>query len=289
MGLIEEKRDFMFLHGTLFDNKFDIDISIQQKGLEVEKHYHDYIEIVCQLSGHSIHFINEKKITLNKNQILIINMNQSHRNLPTNYDTFNIILPKQYLDTLLMESSYEETVLHLKQFLIEHNSVITYDLTAESIHQINNIWEFHTHCNETNMYHFKIKLELIQFLIGLDYLFEFTTEPIKEELDIITYINENLQSACLNEFAKSLNYSPSTISQQISDKYHESFMDLLHFARLQRAATLLLTTEYKISYIMNEIGYNNKTFFYSIFKQKYNMTPNQYRIKYKNKLSKPFD
>lgn len=281
MGLVEEKRDFMFLHGTLFDNKFDIDISVQLRGLQVEKHYHDYIEIVCQVNGQSMHFVDGKEIVLQKNQILIINMNQSHMNLPTQNDTFNIILPKQYLDTLVMESSYEQTVLHLKKFIIEHKKVIAYNLQEHSIDQINKVWNLHKNCATETMYHFKIKLELVQFLIGLDYLFNLESEEKNEGFDIIRYINENLQTACLNEFAKTLNYAPSTISQQISDRYQQSFMDLLHSARLKRAAQLLLTTGYKISYIMHEIGYNNKTFFYSIFKQKYKMTPNQYRIKYK--------
>lgn len=282
---LEGKRDFMFLHGTLFDNKFDIDVSVQEKGEETDTHYHDYIEIVCQLSGNSTHFVDEKEIILEKNQILIINLDQSHRNLPSNYEIINIILPKQYLDTLIMESSYDDTVLYLRKFLVGHKIIATYELNSESAEKIKKIWDLHANSETARMYHFKIKLELIQFLIGLNYLFEIVEEVEGNDLDIVSYINNNLQTACLNDFAKSLNYSASTVSQQISDKYHQSFIDLLHLARLNKAAQLLLTSDYKISYVMREIGYNNKTFFYSIFKQKYNMTPNQYRIKYKKRES----
>ena len=56
-----------------------------------------------------------------------------------------------------------------------------------------------------------------------------------------------------------------------------SFHYILNDLRMQRAAALLEGTTYSIEHIMEEIGVYDATSFYRHFRQRYNMTPQQYR------------
>ena len=47
--------------------------------------------------------------------------------------------------------------------------------------------------------------------------------------------------------------------------------------RLKAAANLLKTTSLPIVEIMQEVGYENITYFYKIFKEKFKITPSIYR------------
>lgn len=62
-------------------------------------------------------------------------------------------------------------------------------------------------------------------------------------------------------------------------------MSLLEYGQtifLKEAEQLLTKTERKISEIIKELGFSNRTYFYRIFKERYGITPNEYRDKYWN-------
>jgi len=52
---------------------------------------------------------------------------------------------------------------------------------------------------------------------------------------------------------------------------------LIQEERLKAAANLLKTTSLPIVEIMQEVGYENITYFYKIFKEKFKITPSIYR------------
>ena len=47
--------------------------------------------------------------------------------------------------------------------------------------------------------------------------------------------------------------------------------------RLNHAEKLLISTNKSIAEIAENVGYHNKGFFYRIFKEKYGVTPKEYR------------
>ncbi|HRM89934.1 MAG TPA: helix-turn-helix transcriptional regulator, partial [Thomasclavelia ramosa] len=56
-----------------------------------------------------------------------------------------------------------------------------------------------------------------------------------------------------------------------------TFKQLIQEERLKAAANLLKTTSLPIVEIMQEVGYENITYFYKIFKEKFKITPSIYR------------
>ncbi len=281
--MLDERKQFIYQHKSLFDSKFDVDVCMQEKGIFIDDHYHDYIEIVCQLDGNSIHFVNGKEVTLRTNEILIINTSQSHRNMPTMANIVNIVIPLEFLDTLILESCYDNSVIELKEFMINQRDVKAYQLNEQCHKALTSIFELYLERSKVCMYHFKLKLEIVNLLVNLDDVYNLFDNEAEQVQDVITYINENLKTACLNEYSKQLNYSASTVSHNIKVMYNQTFIEILQDKRLKRATELLLGTNFKISYIMREVGYNNKTYFYYLFKEKFQLTPNEYRKFYKNK------
>ena len=63
------------------------------------------------------------------------------------------------------------------------------------------------------------------------------------------------------------------------EAYCESFADYLTGVRLQKAVELLECSKKSVSEILNEIGWENKNYFYTTFKQRYGMTTSEYRNK----------
>lgn len=279
--IIKDKKRTI-LHESIFNSKFEIGINYQDKGVVIDNHYHDYIELVCQINGESLHYIDNKPLKLEANHILLINKSQMHKNEACTDDVLNIVIPEEFLNTMLVESSYDRTIILFKSFISNHKKIDTYSLNSESVsilQSLSNLYQNHDH---EVMYHFRIKLYVIQFLISLNYLYANHIEFDDTTIDLITYINNNLSNASLNEYARLINYSPSSASQKIKYEYNTSFIDILQTARLKHATTKLLSSNCNIESIMEEVGYSNKTYFYNIFKGQYGLTPNQYRKKFKD-------
>jgi YesN/AraC family two-component response regulator len=57
-----------------------------------------------------------------------------------------------------------------------------------------------------------------------------------------------------------------------------TFKELLQEKKLGKAIELIRSTEYSIGEIMEFIGYENPTYFYKIFKERFGMTAREYKL-----------
>lgn len=94
---------------------------------------------------------------------------------------------------------------------------------------------------------------------------------------IIDYAMSHYKNITLNNLAKKYNYSYSYLSALIKEHYGRSFNEILQDYKLDKAADMLKNTDKKISEIIENIGYSDKSYFYKVFKNKFNVTPNEYR------------
>jgi YesN/AraC family two-component response regulator len=58
-----------------------------------------------------------------------------------------------------------------------------------------------------------------------------------------------------------------------------TFKELVQEKRLSRAIELLKVKDISVLEVMEMVGYENPTYFYKIFKEKYGVTPMEYRKK----------
>ncbi|MFV0396267.1 MAG: helix-turn-helix domain-containing protein [Coprobacillaceae bacterium] len=100
---------------------------------------------------------------------------------------------------------------------------------------------------------------------------------------IIKYILENYKDAKMNELSGLLHLPDYKICKLIKKTMNTTFTKLVQKVRLERAGLLLETTNLNINTIMQEVGYENISYFYKIFKDQYTITPQEYRKSNKNK------
>ena len=63
----------------------------------------------------------------------------------------------------------------------------------------------------------------------------------------------------------------------------ENFSDYLMKIRMDKAKMLLVTTQYSVTEIAQQVGISNSSFFTKVFMKMINMTPNQYRKEMHNR------
>lgn len=91
--------------------------------------------------------------------------------------------------------------------------------------------------------------------------------------EIHTYINQSYSTATLTEIASVLNQHDYVLSRAIKQMTNQTFKELLQEKRLSVACELMAKTDLPITMIVNQVGYDNVSYFYRIFSKRYGMTP----------------
>lgn len=95
---------------------------------------------------------------------------------------------------------------------------------------------------------------------------------------IESYINNNIYTKLtLTNVAKNVFLSPKQVSRIIEKEYGCSFSSLITEKRLAIATVMLKNSDMKIAEIANQIFCGSETYFYSLFKAKYGISPLKYR------------
>lgn len=97
--------------------------------------------------------------------------------------------------------------------------------------------------------------------------------------DIDIYISHHYSETIhLSDLADELHLCTRQITRIIRKEYDCSLSELVARRRLSTACMLLKHTELSVNAVAANVGYgDHETYFYSLFKKKYGMTPTQYR------------
>ena len=110
----------------------------------------------------------------------------------------------------------------------------------------------------------------------------FTDKKVKSKANNIgnieVFINRNInKKITLKDVSKSIFLSEKQISRIIEREYGCTFSELLAEKRLAIAEVLLKTTDMKISDIASQTFHGTESYFYTVFKNKYGVSPLKYR------------
>lgn len=259
------------------------------------KHKHNYIELMYVYSGKMTQIIDNQVITINKGDLLLLNQNVEHSVEYTDEEDiiFNFIIKPDFLEffSQMMNEKNDLSVFILEALYSYQNKGEYLIFKTQEIDSVQKYIELIIE----NMYTIKVNREVeLKLLVGLllvelmNYpeLIETHTLNSRDKVlmsSILKYIVTFYQEGSLKELAEKLNVPDYKIAKFLKRETGKTFKELIQRERLKVAENLLLCTNMTVEDITFEIGYQNSTHFYSLFKQCYGLTPNEYRISKKAK------
>jgi AraC-like DNA-binding protein/quercetin dioxygenase-like cupin family protein len=237
-------------------------------------HFHGYeIEIQFIVEGDGFYFIKNRKYNLERKKVLIIHKGEIHYYIQGKKEIEKV--------TIMLKSSVFDKfknlflpILNCKKnsshevFLSDRDFLISQILLEEIIEKKGKYIE------ET------IKFNLLKFfLIILQNLKKEKLKAKNEKIaKIIDFIEENyFRKISINEVASIFKISNSHLSHLFKRETGMSFKKYIIERRLFESEKLLQGENTKISSIAKKCGFSDMTFFMKKFKEKFGITPLQYK------------
>ena len=252
-------------------------------------HYHDYVEIVYMCSGSTTHIVDGDTIVLQEGELLFLCQSAKQEILPAGVDDIavNFIILPVFFDTIIQMMGEQETPL--KSFIVDclmHKQSQTGYLhfKVSDILPVQNLMEnliwtlIHGGSNSRRINRITMGLLFLQ-LINLTERITYRDTSEAFAVKVLSYIEDNYKSGSLRELSERLHYDMSSISREIKSKTGKTYTELVQAKRLSQACYLLKNTNLTIEEIADNIGYENISFFYRIFKKRYGITPKKYKVK----------
>lgn len=279
-------KNFEIKSDRFLKNK-QIDIRTHTRYIDFPNHEHDYMEIMYVYSGKIVHHINNEKIVLESGDILLLNKHITHSIEKAKKDDIgiNIIIGNDFLKTILEKSENSLISSFLIENFKEYGKAKYLFFHTQSLFPFENIMDNLIYeLTKQNSQNITILSGIISLIFN--YLNSYNDLLVnKYELNennkiysiVNEYIEQNFTSASLKELSKKEHYSMCYLSKLIHKTFGKSFKELVINKRLEVSQKLLLTTNMKVYEISYFIGYENLSYFYNLFYNTTNMTPEQFR------------
>ena len=269
-----------------------IEIRPHTRFVHFPEHTHDFVEIVYMCSGSTTHIINGNKIELKEGNLLFLCQGARQEIMPAGEGDIavNFCVRPEFFDSTLDTIGVEDTPL--RRFVVDclkntqgNTGYLCFDVA--DILPIQNILEiliwtiiFDTH-NKRNITRNTVGLLFLQLINHTDRLISDYGDGFV--VKVLEYIECNYKSGTLTELAEQLHYSVSSLSREIKARTGKNYTELVQDKRLSQARFLLESTDIRVDIIAENAGYENLSFFYRIFKERYGISPKKYREELKNK------
>lgn len=274
-----------------------MDMCCQPREVPIPDHCHNYIELVYMCSGSTVHVINGSSIVrLDTNDLLLIKQGTRHAAEPAGREDIAVhftLLPEFFFH---LELTVEDGGV-LRRFFTGapsgKHSVADYlhfhlqdMLPAKNLLE-NMIWSLmgdKKGREEINQATMGILIMELFHNVDKAELHDMAQYEEKIAMTAYQYLENNYPTATLEEFS-TLSMQPSYyISRLFKRHYQVTFTECLQLIRMMRAANYLTSTSKPVEEIIAEVGYENNSYFHRLFKERYGLTPKQYRDMTKNQF-----
>lgn len=90
-------------------------------------------------------------------------------------------------------------------------------------------------------------------------------------------ITTNYREASLSNVAREYGVSLAYVSECVRTQTGRTYKELLQRHRMETAARLLRRSDMNIQQIITQVGYENTSYFYRLFHERYGLSPREYR------------
>ena len=284
------RRDFVVDSEKLLERGKLIEIRPHTRFVHFPRHRHNYVELLYMCSGSTTHIINgTQTLVLHTGDLLFLNQAVYHEILPASEGDVgvNFLILPQFFDRSFQMLEQENV---LRDFLIStlagesafagYLHIAAHDILPVQNLLENMIWTLLEKkpgvnvLNQTTMG--LLLLNLAMFAEDVNR----TAPGNREESMVFTtlkYIETSYKNGTLEEISAQLHLPPYALSRLLKHHTGQNFKQLLQQRRLQQAAYLLGNTRLPADAVLEAIGYENSSYFYRIFREKYGCSPAEYR------------
>ena len=229
------------------------------------KHKHNYVELVYMCSGSTTHILNDKEtLILKEGDLLFFNV------------SFSMMQEENVLrDFLLSTLSGGDSLLSFLHFSAK-------DILPVQNLLENMIWTIYEKHPATNTV---IQTTMGLLLMNLSAFAENINKGLPDRYDenmiftVLKYIETKYNNGTLAEISAEINEPTYFVSRLLKKHLNKNFKELLQERKLQQAVFLLKQSSLTVEKIIASVGYDNSSYFHRKFRERYGMSPNEYRIK----------
>lgn len=283
-------RDFVVDSEKMLEKGKLIEIRPHTRFVHFPRHRHNYVEVLYMCSGSTTHILNgSQKLVLQQGDLLFLNQAVYHEILPAGEEDVgvNFIILPQFFDRSFRMLEQENV---LRDFLVstlagESAFAGWLHIAAGNILPVENllenmIWTLLEKKAGVNLMNQTTMGLLLQNLTLFAENINRTLPDSRDEnavFSALQYIETSYRSGTLEEIAARLQMPPYTLSRLLTRHTGANFKQLLQQRKLQQAVYLLTNTRMSADAIIESVGYENSSYFYRKFKEKYGCSPAQYR------------
>lgn len=276
---------------TILNMTDDITFVCHPRFVETPEHHHNYVEMIYVYSGELHQIVNGEKISMKKGEVCILDTNVLHSIDKTSENDIiiNCIMSKKYLDDILISRLSQNDLL--SSFFIhaiyqseDYNDYILFKSSeSKEVPKLMQtiLCEYFDKglcSNEIiNSYMVIILSELLRIIEKQTNSENYALLKNTKITDIILYIQNNCEAATLASVAEHFHFHPNYLNSVIKKFKGNNFTFILQEAKLKKACFLLKNSDLPVVEIAKNIGYENISFFYKIFKKVYGCTPAEYK------------
>ena len=284
-----EKKEMIVDSSKLLKKGKLIQVRPHTRFVHFPPHTHNYIEVIYMCQGSTTHIVNGNKVILEQGDLLFLNQNAVQEILPAGKDDIavNFIVLPEFFNTAFSMMGAEDN--QLKEFLVgalcdrdEETSYLYFHiadvLPVQNLIE-NMVWTiFYNSSNKRSCNQITMGLLFLQLLNYMDKMEaggrKYDTEIMAT---VLSYIEDHYKEGKLSELAEEMKGNIYWLSREIKKKSGKTYKELLQERKMKQAVYLLTSSALPVTDIIESVGYDNTSYFYRKFKEKYGMSPKEYR------------
>lgn len=251
-------------------------------------HWHEELELILVTKGKGVYYIDLKPYVVTEGDILILNPYVLHS--CTQYKQDILEADTLVLNLSMLDTNHDSCSIKFINPIAANKVVFPYILKPntpgyqELLNYFNKITN--TYTSKQKGFELEIKAYLFLFLHTL-----FTNIPVEipdtVKVDdnttnkvklILKYIKDNYtEQLTVKDMAEQLNFSEYHFMRFFKRYLGVTCIEYVNNYRLEVATNKLCTTNHSIMEIALEVGFNNISYFNKLFKEKYKLTPKEFR------------
>lgn len=253
------------------DDILYISLSEIEDDFQSNLHSHPNIEILLFIDGKGYIQTTTNKISVQKNDIVIINKKCNHVEMSSGLKFYALGINNI---SIYLEDTFTNNFMH---YTLGSSEYETFHNLYKLIYQENLVK--HKYSKQIT----KNSVDTILLLLANKYniLFKMTIKS-KSESDLVSNIKQIIenyyyQDFNLDDISNRLSQSKSTICHEFKKNTGMSIVQYRIKKQLEESQNLLSISDMSISQIASLVGFDSTSYFTKIFKQKYGITPKEFK------------